>query len=545
MKRECVILSEACHSGAVGDRIRRSRKIQTGVFLAITFLLSACTDYLDEFKDEYDDTFTAVEESSSSDDEVSSSEESDEESSSSKKATSSSSEKKDESSSSAKEDSSSSKKDESSSSKKEESSSSKKEESSSSKKVESSSSVKDESSSSSSVKEVAGLGTCAPSVATTERGMPVEWKFTKGAWVNATTVMSAKFEWVFEGGTPSTAEQKGRFSSGSVTYSTSGPKAAMVTIISAEGTEVIECSTLQVTGDPITGCKCEGTNISPDVSMGESAKWTVTGCTSASNIISYTWTGATADGTGWIATAPVSAKGEVVSGVSVTVSNTDNTSLVVACPDAKAIDSSVPDNVFTDDRDGKTYKTVVIGSQTWMAENLKYESANSYCYGGDTANCTKYGRLYTWAIAMDSAGTWSENGKGCGYGETCTPTSPVRGVCPKGWHIPSKGEISVLYDNVGGENVAGKMLKSTSGWSESGNGTDSFGFNALPSGYKDGETGEYVYGGSIENFWCIDQPDNDNRSRHAYHLHLSFAHDTAFVFYDLKTREQSVRCIKD
>ena len=535
MKRECVILSEACHSGAVGDRIRRSRKIQTGVFLAITFLLSACTDYLDEFKDEYDDTFTAVEESSSSDDEVSSSEESDEESSSSKKATSSSSEKKDESSSSAKEDSSSSKKDESSSSAKEKSSSSEK--------ADSSSSAKDESSSS---KGTPAFGTCAPSVATTERGMPVEWKFTKGAgMVNVTTLTSAKFEWVFEGGTPSTAEQTGRVSSGSVTYSTSGPKTASVVVSTPQhGSQTIVCSTLQVTGDPITGCQCVGTNISPDVSLGESAKWTVSGCLSASNI-SFAWTGATADSTGRVATAPVTKIGEVVSGVSVTVSNTDNTSLVVACADAKAIDSSVPDNVLVDDRDGKTYKTVVIGSQTWMAENLKYESANSYCYGGDTANCTKYGRLYTWAIAMDSAGTWSENGKGCGYGETCSPTSPVRGVCPKGWHIPSKGEISVLYDNVGGENVAGKMLKSTSGWSESGNGTDSFGFNALPSGYKDGETGEYVYGGTIENFWCIDQPDNDNRSRHAYHLHLSFAHDTAFVFYDLKTREQSVRCIKD
>ena len=141
---------------------------------------------------------------------------------------------------------------------------------------------------------------------------------------------------------------------------------------------------------------------------------------------------------------------------------------------------------LTDSRDGQTYKTVTVGKQTWMAENLNYaytgvpynyysgstSDSTSWCYSNAAANCTKYGRLYTWAAAMDSVGTWSTNSKGCGYGTACSPTYPVRGICPEGWHLPTNAEFETLFTAVGGQSTAGKMLKSTSGWNSSGNGTD-------------------------------------------------------------------------
>ena len=146
---------------------------------------------------------------------------------------------------------------------------------------------------------------------------------------------------------------------------------------------------------------------------------------------------------------------------------------------------------MTDSRDGQNYRTIKIGMQTWMAQNLNYESAGSYCYNDSASNCAKYGRLYTWAAAMDSAGTWSSNGKGCGYGKTCSPTYPVRGVCPDGWHLPTQMEWNTLFMAVGGQSIAGKKLKSLSGWDRDGNGTDDFLFSALPAGNRDDDGSYY------------------------------------------------------
>jgi uncharacterized protein (TIGR02145 family) len=111
---------------------------------------------------------------------------------------------------------------------------------------------------------------------------------------------------------------------------------------------------------------------------------------------------------------------------------------------------------LTDKRDEKTYKTVKIGKQTWMAQNLNYKTASgSWCYNNDESKCKQYGRLYDWNTAMSA--------------------------CPSGWHLPSSEEWDAL-EAVAGGSVAGKKLKSKTGWNKNGNGTDEYGFSALPGG---------------------------------------------------------------
>ena len=103
--------------------------------------------------------------------------------------------------------------------------------------------------------------------------------------------------------------------------------------------------------------------------------------------------------------------------------------------------SESTEGTMTDARDGQIYKIVTINSVTWMAQNLNYKSENSFCYNDSSKYCDKYGRLYTWAAAIDSAATWSESGKGCGWSvDSCGVKDPARGVCPLGWHIPTKEE---------------------------------------------------------------------------------------------------------
>ncbi|WP_290740742.1 fibrobacter succinogenes major paralogous domain-containing protein [Fibrobacter sp. UBA3718] len=212
---------------------------------------------------------------------------------------------------------------------------------------------------------------------------------------------------------------------------------------------------------------------------------------------------------------------------------------------------------LTDTRDGQTYKTVTIGDQVWMAENLNYaytgvpynysgytSDSTSWCYKNEPENCAKYGRLYTWAAAMDSVGTWTTNGKGCGYGSECSPTGTIRGICPEGWHLPDTTEWNTLFSAVGGSFTAGTALKSTSGWNEdegeSGNGTDSFGFSALPAGYRY-NGGDYDNEGYDAYFWS----STEYNSNYAYYMLLYYNYDYAALYDGNKNYGFSVRCLKD
>ena len=217
--------------------------------------------------------------------------------------------------------------------------------------------------------------------------------------------------------------------------------------------------------------------------------------------------------------------------------------------------------MLTDSRDGQTYRTVKIGDQVWMAENLNYaytgvpfdynggytSDSTSWCHDNKPANCAKYGRLYTWAAAMDSVGTWSTNGKGCGYDKTCSVASAgsatlVRGICPKGWHLPSNDEWRALFTAVGGSSTAGSKLKSQTGWTAYSGITneDAFGFSALPAGYRD-DYGDYNNDGSSANFWS--SPEGNSSS--AYNVYLDYYYDYAYLSYSNKDYGFSVRCLKD
>lgn len=139
-----------------------------------------------------------------------------------------------------------------------------------------------------------------------------------------------------------------------------------------------------------------------------------------------------------------------------------------------------------DERDGQVYKTVKIGNQWWMAENLNYAylppndstTATSMCYNDVPDSCTKYGRLYMWEAAMNCSSLKYSFCNEDVY-ESEQYSKPYRGVCPENWHIPSHEEWVLLQGTV---NNFATDLKSTVGWLNDGNGSNVLGFEALPAG---------------------------------------------------------------
>ena len=203
---------------------------------------------------------------------------------------------------------------------------------------------------------------------------------------------------------------------------------------------------------------------------------------------------------------------------------------------------------MVDSRDRQFYRIVTIGDQTWMAENLNYKTKNSWCGGGlekTEGDCSKYGRLYTWAAAIDSVKLYKDKALYCGYGKTCSLPDTVYGICPPGWHLPDTTDWNKLFTAVGGKSTAGKELKSRTGWISDdwvsdGKGTDAYGFSALPAGY--GTYYAYFYDeGRFANFWSA----TEYNSRCAYHLNLNFSNGNADLDRYDEDYAFSVRCLKD
>lgn len=218
-------------------------------------------------------------------------------------------------------------------------------------------------------------------------------------------------------------------------------------------------------------------------------------------------------------------------------------SFFVACGDSSSAsdsDESEYDsvaNTLKDLRDGHVYRTVKIGGYIWMAENLNFKAAGSFCYNDDEKKCAEYGRLYTWAAAMDSVGAFSAEGEGCGNGTECNSRALVRGVCPKGWYLPAMSVWASLVNSLGGRYEAGEALKSASGWDDR-NGTDEYSFSVLPVGVKRYD-GLYVSEGKSASFWTSSQIDEE------YASSVDFSSNYSYVYDDLQHKYYgySVRCV--
>jgi uncharacterized protein (TIGR02145 family) len=207
------------------------------------------------------------------------------------------------------------------------------------------------------------------------------------------------------------------------------------------------------------------------------------------------------------------------------------------------------------------YRTVQIGNQKWMAENLNYNVSSSKCYGEggqvqvgydeetDTktfttlsnaevqANCDKYGRLYDWATAMD----WPSN---CNE-TSCTSQTKHRGICPSGWHIPSNADWETLIDYIETQksctDCAGRYLKATKGWSDNGNGTDAFDFAALPGGLGDSDGDYFLSVGNYGIWWST----TEGSASYAYFRGVGYSYEGVKYDDDFKDRLFSVRCLQD
>jgi uncharacterized protein (TIGR02145 family) len=203
--------------------------------------------------------------------------------------------------------------------------------------------------------------------------------------------------------------------------------------------------------------------------------------------------------------------GKKEKGVSGGAESGDSSRLVEAMESgAKAGDGAK----FTDSRDGKTYKTVKIGTAVWMAENLNFAADGSKCYENNDVNCAKYGRFYDWATALKA--------------------------CPAGFHLPSDDEWTALVNYTGGEDKAGKKLKSAAGWNEDGNGTNDYGWSALPGGYGDSD-GNFSIAGFNGNWWSA----TDNNAYNAWYRYMGYDDENVGRGSRTKTDLFSVRCVQD
>ena len=212
------------------------------------------------------------------------------------------------------------------------------------------------------------------------------------------------------------------------------------------------------------------------------------------------------------------------------------------------------------DFDGNVYRTVKLGNQVWMAENLRttryadgtpiplgteasFTTAYRYYPDDNSANVSDYGYLYNWAAVMNGSASSEANPSG------------VQGICPDGWHVPSDAEWDELENYVSSQNqyvcndinYIAKALASEVGWNSSTDNCDvgnnpiannATGFSARPAGYYNGF---YFSFGANAIFWSTTQNNSDD----AYFRALNYNHADVYRYYDTKYVGYSVRCVRD
>jgi uncharacterized protein (TIGR02145 family) len=205
-------------------------------------------------------------------------------------------------------------------------------------------------------------------------------------------------------------------------------------------------------------------------------------------------------------------------------------------------------NTITDSRDAKVYKTIVIGTQTWMAENLNFGtyvadsnssvqyqlSGQKFCYGNTTSNCDAEGGLYQWHTAMGLAKVCSDGNQAC---SSQINNGNHQGICPVGWHIPKNPEWATLVQYLGGVSVAGDKMKDVSF-----NGTNSSGFSALGTGFR-GSNGGFFNQTSTPQTYYWEAVETSADYAHYQVLKSDRDELTAVNYY--KRFGYSVRCLKD
>ena len=202
------------------------------------------------------------------------------------------------------------------------------------------------------------------------------------------------------------------------------------------------------------------------------------------------------------------------------------------------------------DCEGNTYKTVKIGDQWWMAENLK---VTKYRNGEIIPNVSDN---IEWSNLSSGAYTWYQNDydtKGEYYGALYNwyTIEDERGLCPEGWHVPNDSEWKQLFDYLGGELFAGGKLKSIITepasdpcWNSPNDGANNeSGFSAFPGGYRN-PNGDFNYLGEYGFWWSATEwIDNEYLA-----ICLSYDHFGIFatdVYVNFKSTGYSIRCVKD